>query len=549
MKRNGFFIGVFCAALLFALGFAGREAECAETQIFPSDTMEAGPVMNVGEEYYAQTDGFGYVSFVTPSEEGYVVVEYKNISISGWAYGKVYSSIGEELASNDNYMGNSCTFTFKSEVGGRNEAGMATGTKYYIRVGKDGSAGNVKLAVQFRKDDNPDGKECAEQVRLNTLYTRSIDVGTNGVQDYDYFKFTASSSGAHHFVINNACSSSYLYYSIRKWTSDEYVKKTNGYDMNDSTYYGNSAEYDISLEAGETYYLTVWGKSIGNYTFYLSNQSITSISMTSGVTLAPGETYTLSPTISPSGAYNKVISYSSSDTSVAYVNSSTGEIKAYRAGKAVITATATDGSGTAATCTVYVVPSKPGAPYCSASTTSAIKLSWSSVSGVSGYVLYRKSGSKWVSVAATTNTSYTVKKLKAGTGYQFKLRAYVNADGRKYSSYSNTGSYATLPAKTSISKITKLSRKKSGVGYYYRAKVTWKKSSGATSYKLYRRVKGSSYKSLVGTYKGTGATTKLYYSKYSSASRQYTFYVVPVKTYGGETYTGAYSKGKSYKYK
>lgn len=272
--------------------------------------------------------------------------------------------------------------------------------------------------------------------------------------------------------------------------------------------------------------------------------------MTSSMTMTPGSTFTLNPTISPATAYNKTLKYSSSNTNVAYVNSSTGKISAYRAGTAVITAAATDGSGTTATCIVYVSPSTPGAPYWSKSANTTIKVSWSSVSGASGYTLYRASGSKWIAVKNTKSTSCTVSKLKAGTGYKFRVKAYLTVGSKKiYSTYSNSAAMATTPKKNSIKSIKKLAKRKSGIGYYYRAKVTWKKSSGANRYKLYYKASGSSYKYLVGTYTGTSANVQLYRSKYSTGTRRFTFYVVPVKYYGGRNYVGSYSKGKAYTFK
>lgn len=180
------------------------------------------------------------------------------------------------------------------------------------------------------------------------------------------------------------------------------------------------------------------------------------------------------------------------------------------------------------------------------STTSA-KISWYSSNDAEGYTVYMRKGKSYVPVGSTTKTAYKVKRLKAGTSYIFKVRAYVTVNGQKnYSGYSNTAYYATAPARTSIVKIQRVSPKKSGYGQYYRAKLTWKKSVGATEYKVYARRAGTSYKSLIGTYKRNSASVSQYWGRYSSGSRKYTFYVVPVKKYKGSTYTGSYSRGKTY---
>lgn len=73
--------------------------------------------------------------------------------------------------------------------------------------------------------------------------------------------------------------------------------------------------------------------------------------------LTTGESAVLATTIYPEMATNQEVTWSSSDESVATVNAS-GKVTAKNKGIAVITATAADGSGTMATCTVTVSPRK-----------------------------------------------------------------------------------------------------------------------------------------------------------------------------------------------
>lgn len=75
-----------------------------------------------------------------------------------------------------------------------------------------------------------------------------------------------------------------------------------------------------------------------------------------------GKSYKLTPTISPSGSYDKSVSWSSSDTSVAYINTE-GEITARNAGSAIITCTSKEKPSTKATCLVIVIPPKMYKPY------------------------------------------------------------------------------------------------------------------------------------------------------------------------------------------
>jgi uncharacterized protein YjdB len=84
------------------------------------------------------------------------------------------------------------------------------------------------------------------------------------------------------------------------------------------------------------------------------------------VTLNPNDTYQLKATISPYNAQEKSVTWKSSNTSVATVNSS-GLITAKAAGNDTITCVSNDGSGKSAICIVQVLPS--GSP----------KISWVSV--------------------------------------------------------------------------------------------------------------------------------------------------------------------------
>ena len=85
------------------------------------------------------------------------------------------------------------------------------------------------------------------------------------------------------------------------------------------------------------------------------NKAETSISV--------GNSETLTATVAPENAANKALTWASSDEDVATV-APDGTVTAVKAGAATITATAADGSGKSATCTVTVIggttPSQPG---------------------------------------------------------------------------------------------------------------------------------------------------------------------------------------------
>ena len=80
----------------------------------------------------------------------------------------------------------------------------------------------------------------------------------------------------------------------------------------------------------------------------------------STLSLVEGETSTLTAKVAPNNATNNAVNWSSNNTSVATVDKN-GKVTAIKAGVAVITATAADGSGKSASCKLTVVEPEPPA--------------------------------------------------------------------------------------------------------------------------------------------------------------------------------------------
>ena len=96
------------------------------------------------------------------------------------------------------------------------------------------------------------------------------------------------------------------------------------------------------------------GSATKQYTLNIKAVPVTSVRLDQDtLSLVVDGTGTLKATVAPENATNKDVTWESSDATVATVDEK-GNVKAVKAGKAIITATAADGSGQKATCTVTV---------------------------------------------------------------------------------------------------------------------------------------------------------------------------------------------------
>ena len=140
-----------------------------------------------------------------------------------------------------------------------------------------------------------------------------------------------------------------------------------------------------------------------------------------------------------------------------------------------------------------------------------VKVTWSKVSGASGYrVYFKKSTSSTWSSKTTTGTSMKLSNLADGKKYDIKVVAYKTTGGyRCYNGGKSTSIYT-------LKKIAGVTAKKSGT----KVKVSWTNISGETGYQISRSTKKSgtniiaTYKTTSGKYKTVSATKgKTYYYK------------------------------------
>ncbi|MEE1320738.1 MAG: fibronectin type III domain-containing protein [Acutalibacteraceae bacterium] len=129
--------------------------------------------------------------------------------------------------------------------------------------------------------------------------------------------------------------------------------------------------------------------------------------------------------------------------------------------------------------TVKPLPAKVTGLKASSAGYNSVKLSWSKVSGASGYVVQQYKSKKWVDLKTVTSNSLTVTGLTTDTSYSFRVRAYRTVSKKKHysASYSSTVKCTPkLPATSSV----KVSKEATTSVY-----LTWSKVTGATGYQVY----------------------------------------------------------------
>lgn len=205
-------------------------------------------------------------------------------------------------------------------------------------------------------------------------------------------------------------------------------------------------------------------------------------------------------------------------------------------GKATITIKGIEKNGYSGTKTLTfnIVPGVTKSLKASSST-SSVKLTWSKVSGATGYRVYRHNGKNWDKIADIKGTTYTVKKLKSGTVYKYAVRTYTTVGKTVYwsATYAQL-STATKPATPSV-KVTAGKKQ---------AAVSWKKVTGASGYVVYYSTsKDGKYKKLA-TVKSTSYTAKKL-----TSGKTYYFKVAAYKTVNKSNIYGGYSSPAAVKVK
>lgn len=186
------------------------------------------------------------------------------------------------------------------------------------------------------------------------------------------------------------------------------------------------------------------------------------------------------------------------------------------------------------------VPKAPAGVKAASAAYNKVKISWSKVSGATGYEVlqYNNSTKKYGRAALVKGTAYIKSGLKTGTKYSFRIRAYKTTGGKTvYSPYSKTVSAKPVLAKVRNVKAKNKTKRS--------AAITWKRVAGANGYKVYRSTKKNGKFKAVKTIK-KGKTVKFVNKKLKKGKRYY-YKVRAYRTVGKKKVYSGYSSRESVK--
>ena len=523
-----------------------------------ADTVSKGDFLVTGE--ISGSSGFIHVEMRLPDEEisvNGVQLELtlpKGVKISGNALTELRCSNGKAWtvgAANGAFLLYN-EYNEPIEVSNQPDGDLYTLAKVPIKVDADVLPGSLSVTVEvksvsveragkkdghhsYQRDDRDyfidEGRDYFEQTREETVsYIKSIaDAKISGITTKVYSGQPRTQSMD---VTMNG--------HTLKYGSDYRVSYKNNVNPGKATvtitgvypgYYGSVNKYfyivpkmvenfkvsRVTVSAVTLSWQSVTGAD--GYEIYRSNSKTSGFKLLKAVSGQSKTTYSDSGLLSGTSYYYKIAAYKKIDG-----KNRTGTSTGYRSAK-------TQG---------YKLKTVSGVSALK-QTTSSITLKWKVSYDADGYVIYRSTSAtsgfkaiKTIKKAATT--SFKDTKLSAGKTYYYRVaatRTYKGATG--YGAYASLTT-ATAPKAPATPKAYNSAKKS--------AKVSWKKVSGASGYKLYMSTKKNS------GFKAVYTGSKLTYQKKSlKKGKTYYFKVRAYRTVGSKKIYGAYSKTKSLKAK
>ena len=259
-------------------------------------------------------------------------IEAGNNGTATLTWGSVYGAKGYDVYRSDNNENDYKLIKYNNSSTSYTDSNLSVGTRYYYKVVslyEGGASGYSEPKNIYIKCDAPtitsieSGNNGSATIIWGSVYgAKGYDVyrSENDENDYELIKY------------NN---------SLTSYTDSNLTVGTRYYYKVVSLYEGGASDFSKS----ENVYITDGGNS--------EHESVEVISISldkSAVTVQKGKSTVLTATVKPKNATSKKVTWSSSDTSVATVDSS-GTVRGVKAGTATITAKA---GGKSASCKVTV---------------------------------------------------------------------------------------------------------------------------------------------------------------------------------------------------
>lgn len=203
----------------------------------------------------------------------------------------------------------------------------------------------------------------------------------------------------------------------------------------------------------------------------------TALSAPKRLKLYTGSTRALGITQTPADTYYKALEYTSSGNAASV--SSDGVVTASGCGTVTLTATVKGMESVGAQTRLTVIPRRPGSLSQSASGQTSLTLKWKKAAGATGYRISRfdNAKKKWITLAETDKTSFTVTGLGRGESVTLRVRSFYKAGKTLI-----LGGYGTITAQTkSAAAVAGLKKTACTVDS---VTVSWNRLSSAEKYRV-----------------------------------------------------------------
>ncbi len=411
-------LGIMFVFSLFLVASEKTQAAISYVPLSMDNSWVSGQISKADEiDYYS----------VRLDKAGWLTVDYQGLSV-GDSFIKIYNyDLTKKYCETGIYS--------SSDISPKNNTdclALEPGTYVIAIRGYGDEIGGYRIRASFKAANN---NESANNNDFSTAQNLNLNQTVKGFisedDRLDFYKIQLNFSKTIRFVYTSYIGDSYL----QVWNKD-YIEMSNpgiygASEENPSTYV-----YEKTLPAG-TYYIKIYpyDNETGRYTLKYEEKVLAkSISVSGNKIVTAGKSFNLKANVSPSNTTDKTVEWKSGDTQIADIDSETGKVTAYRAGKVNITVSAQDGSNVTKVISVIVLPRKMKAPSGYKKSKKKAYIYWNSENGVSGYqIQYSKKksfkGAKKKKVSKNL-TSTNISKLSKKK-YYFRVRGYVKV-GKKY---------------------------------------------------------------------------------------------------------------------